>query len=206
MFDALIMQSRFKPAELALAHRDDVYSRFLVAPSRGDTTPLTHPLAAGGLGAFLGFCHESFRIHDYLLGRRNCQQFLQQHFTLPQDNPIIKAGYFDANEVVLPELKNLRAKNGEWPIIPVVGSLAVREEVLPFWPAGNFKPEDLRGLLDARIALVLDALTDEATESMGFILRIGIRFYLAIAKPFIKCKILSAAIEAMNKAVIEQRL
>jgi hypothetical protein len=206
MLDAWKMQCRFKPAELALAHRDDVYSRYLMAPSRGDTTPLTHPLAAGGLGAFLGFCHESFRIHDYLVGRRNCQSFLQQHFTLPNNNPLIKAGYFDTNNVALPGLAKLRAKSGEWPIIPVVGLLASREEALPSWPAGKFKPETLRELLDARITMVLDALTKEATDTMGTIARFFVRIALSLIKPLVKPKILNVAIEAMDNAVRDQRL
>lgn len=206
MLDAWKMQCRFKPAELALAHRDDVYSRFLIAPSRGDTSPLTHPLAAGGLGAFLGFCHESFRIHDYLVGRRNCQQFLQQHFTLPHDNPIIKTGYYNANGVVHPGLEKLRAENGEWPIIPVAGAMATRKEVLPSWPAGRFKPETLRELLKARITMVLDALTNEATDSMGGFMRFLVRTALSIAKVFVKPKILDSSIGAMNKAVRDQQL
>ena len=206
MLDAWKMQCRFKPAELALAHRDDVYSRFLVAPSRGDATPLTlHPLAAGGLGAFLGFCHETFRIHDYLLGRRNCQNFLQQHFTLPHDNPIIKAGYFDAHDVALPGLTKLCAKSGEWPIIPVIGALAAREESLPFWPEGKFKPEHLRELLDARIAMVLDKLTEEVTSSMGWFVRFGIRVVVPSAKYVANGKMLDAAIEAINEALRCQR-
>lgn len=206
MLDAWKMQCRFKPAELELAHRDDVYSRFLIAPSRGDTTPSTHPLAAGGLGAFLGFCHESFRIHDYLVGRRNCQQFLQQHFTLPHDNPVIKTGYFDTNDALHPGLEKLRAENGEWPIIPVVGSMAARKEALPSWPAGRFKPETLRELLKARITMVLDALTNEATDSMGGFMRFLVRTTLSIAKAFVKPKILDSSIEAMNKAVRDQQL
>lgn len=206
MLDAWKMQCRFKPSELALAHREDVYSRFLVAPSRGDATPQTHPLAAGGLGAFLGFCHESFRIHDYLLGRRNCQLFLQRHFTLPAENPIIQAGYFDANGNIKSGLESLQAKTGEWPIIPIVGSLATREEARPQWPIGKFKPETLRTLLKARIDMVLDTLTNEATDSMGWITRILARSCISIANMAIKPKILSTAIEAMNNAVRDQKL
>jgi hypothetical protein len=33
-----------------------------------------------------------FRAHDYQLGRRNCQRFLEKHFVLPLDNPIIARG------------------------------------------------------------------------------------------------------------------
>jgi hypothetical protein len=32
------------------------------------------------LGGFIGFLDRSFRHHDYLLGRLNCQRFLMRHF------------------------------------------------------------------------------------------------------------------------------
>ncbi len=206
LFDAWKMQCRFKPAELALAHCDEIYSRFLVAPSRGDIKPTTHPLAAGGLGAFLGFCHESFRIHDYLLGRRNCQQFLLQHFSLPATNSIIKAGYCDSSGVLLPQFAKHQTTSGEWPIIPLIGDLAKQEEQLPKWPKGIFKPEKLSELLKVRIAMVLDVLSKEATDSMGGLKRFLVRTALSVALYFAKPKILEAVLAAMNRAMKDQNL
>ncbi|WFT81156.1 patatin-like phospholipase family protein [Methylobacterium sp. CB376] len=88
----LIDQARFKPEELALAQNDRVFSRFAVVPSRpvaGDPTP-KHPIACGILGGFGGFLHESFRRHDYLLGRRNAQAFLRWSFMLAESNPLFE--------------------------------------------------------------------------------------------------------------------
>lgn len=206
LFDAWKMQCRFKPAELALAHCNDIYSRFLVAPSRGDIKPTTHPLAAGGLGAFLGFCHESFRVHDYLLGRRNCQQFLLQHFSLPDTNPVIKAGYCDSTGAVFQKFANHKTASGEWPIIPLVGDLATHEEQLPKWPKGIFKPEQLSDPLKARIAMVLDVISKEATDSMGGIPRFLARIALTVALYFAKPKILESVMATMNQALKEQNL
>ena len=41
------------------------------------------------LAGFAGFVHEQLRMHDYQLGRRNCQKFLADHFHLHVDNPIV---------------------------------------------------------------------------------------------------------------------
>ncbi|ACL56350.1 patatin-like phospholipase family protein [Methylobacterium nodulans] len=86
----LVDQARFKPEELALAQNDRVFSRFAIVPSRptrNDPTP-KHPIACGILGGFGGFLHESFRRHDYLLGRRNAQAFLRWNFMLGESNPL----------------------------------------------------------------------------------------------------------------------
>ena len=54
LLSAWKMQCRFKPMDLALAHAPGVYSRFLLAPSRGgDHFPGAHPCASGGLAGFL---------------------------------------------------------------------------------------------------------------------------------------------------------
>jgi hypothetical protein len=93
LLSTLVDQARFKPEELALAADDRVFSRFMIAPTRvpqGADRTLAHtlPIASGSLGGFGGFLHESFRRHDYLLGRRNAQAFLRWHFALPESNPL----------------------------------------------------------------------------------------------------------------------
>ncbi len=92
LFSALINQARFKPEELARAHDGSDFSRFIVSPvrQRADGKPIVFPIASGALGGFSGFLHESFRRHDYLLGRRNAQAFLRWNFVLPGTN-----GLFD---------------------------------------------------------------------------------------------------------------
>jgi hypothetical protein len=88
LLSTLIDQARFKPEELALAGDDRVFSRFMIAP--------TGPIACGSLGGFGGFLHQSFRRHDYLLGRRNAQAFLRWKFSLPETNPLFND--FDSNK------------------------------------------------------------------------------------------------------------
>jgi len=92
-FKALIEQARFKPDELRLAASEDVFSRYIIAPERegnGSGQAHDYPIACGVLGAFGGFLHKSFRRHDYLLGRRNAQQFLRCNFALPTANAIME--------------------------------------------------------------------------------------------------------------------
>lgn len=100
LFSSLINQARFKPDELGLAESDKVFSRFMIAPVRpGDNNPdaKTYPIASGALGGFSGFLHQSFRRHDYLLGRRNAQAFLRWNFALPETNPLFN-GYKESDK------------------------------------------------------------------------------------------------------------
>jgi hypothetical protein len=93
LFVTLMDQARFKPDELEKAANDKIFSRFMISPIRpahGNAMALKYPIASGPLGGFSGFLHESFRRHDYLLGRRNAQAFLRFNFGLPQSN-----GLFD---------------------------------------------------------------------------------------------------------------
>jgi hypothetical protein len=89
----LVQQSRFKPDELAQAADDANFSRFLISPARdgnGSPEAKLYPIASGVMGGFGGFIDESFRRHDYLLGRRNAQAFLRYHLALPETHPFFK--------------------------------------------------------------------------------------------------------------------
>jgi predicted acylesterase/phospholipase RssA len=159
-------QARFKPQEVALALDEDVYSRFLISPSRGAEALRSsgNHLACGALGGFGGFFARAFRVHDYLLGRRNCQRFLQRHFTLPEANPLFAAasGWTAA-------LKDDYAVPGprgrELPIVPLVGALFARGEgdalPLPDWPFDACDLDALRGPLEARLNVVFKSVTTD---------------------------------------------
>lgn len=86
---AMLDQSRFKIDELRLALDEDVYSRFIVSPSYCDRQGTRRwPIYGELVGAFGAFVQKAFRQHDYLLGRRNCQQFLRNHFVLPSKHAL----------------------------------------------------------------------------------------------------------------------
>lgn len=89
MFSTLRRQARFKPQEVMLAMHEDVHSRFLIAPLRPGKSQGQTDLASVGLAGFVGFVNEQLRMHDFQLGRRNCQKFLRDHFVVHVDNPIV---------------------------------------------------------------------------------------------------------------------
>ena len=122
LFAALISQSRFYSESLVDIMTGATFSRFIIAPSDSELTK--DYLAAGGksenqppalqcasLGAFGGFFDREFRAHDYALGRRNCQKFLNDSFVLPATNPIMK----EALESLTPETRQKSKTNSDAP-------------------------------------------------------------------------------------------
>ncbi len=171
MFSALINQARFKAEELNLAASPDVYNRYVIAPSRRTAggAPLEPAMASAILGGFGGFLSESFRRHDFQLGRRNCQAFLRSHFCLPETNEL-----FDTWPS-MEERKDwyVRETNGDTlmtfnendrqrmlPIIPLMPSVAA--EILPYKPPKGevVDVEALGSRLDARLKAVAATLID----------------------------------------------
>lgn len=165
IFGALKEQARFKPAELALAADDDVYSRFMIAPSReeanGERSP--YPLASGSVRAFGGFLDESFRRHDFFLGRRNCQHFLRRWLTIPEDagNPVL-TGWMDDD--TLKSAYGVRTEGSEprrLPLIPLVGRSA-EPEPKPIWPTYSAEAlKQLESQVAERLDRLVPALIDE---------------------------------------------
>jgi hypothetical protein len=99
---AIIGQARVKPATLIDALDSHKAGQFLIAPVRyekiagkEETIEGKKAIACGSLDGFGGFVSKEFRIHDYFLGRANCEKFLRDHFTIPADtsNPIFVKGY-----------------------------------------------------------------------------------------------------------------
>ena len=94
----MCQQLRVKTDLLAKAYDENDFSRFMIAPIRTkDGITQENSLACGALGGFSGFISKKFRIHDFLLGRRNCQRFIREILCVPvsANNPVIKYGYGD---------------------------------------------------------------------------------------------------------------
>lgn len=168
----LKQQVRFKPEELALAFSDSVYSRFLIAPARGE-----HKIALAGsaFNGFSGFLAESFRAHDFQLGRRNCQRFLQRYFMLPADNPL-----FAQWSPALREKYQIIAADGtpHLPIIPLLDSANI-EVPEPTWPKLSAKElKQLQQRLGTRFdALAHHFLAQESSFMSRLLGRLGWRFF-----------------------------
>ena len=152
-------QARFTPRDRALIQNEEVYSRFLVAPSR-DNVKGARAIASGALGAFMGFFSEAYREHDFMLGRRNCQWFLQSAFTLPQSNKKL----FD--KTWSPQARQRYASKtnpDHLQIIPCVGPCEVQEP-LPDWPAGQFAYRDaVQGLAEKRASRLVSKVFARAS-------------------------------------------
>jgi len=103
---AMTAQMRSKKIHFKKAMKEQDGSRFIISPSRHITDEKTKEIialfgekaiACGTLGGFGGFLNKEFRIHDYYLGRYNCEVFLRDYFTIPanalESNPIFAKGY-----------------------------------------------------------------------------------------------------------------
>lgn len=176
---ALKNQARFKPEELRIVLDPEVYSRFMIAPSRriGDSDERLEPaLATGQLGGFSGFFAEAYRRHDYLLGRRNCQSFLKRYFVLPERNRLFddlgaeerEPWYARERDGTLREVR-ISNRNAETsralPIIPVTPRLqtdiAIHQRDVP--PAGTAAVNlyAIRRQIERRAEMVIDCALAE---------------------------------------------
>jgi hypothetical protein len=193
IFSALLDQSRFKLDELRLAEDEKVFSRYVVCPKRAagaNDLAKKYPIASGVLGGFGGFLQESFRRHDYLLGRRNAQAFLRWGFGLPRTNAAMFGAYqindrwlihdiSQANDLTrsfrygedhdLPLRKFFRDEHLEdtdgYPIIPLVPELCepIKLDATTDWPQPALVNLDtLEPLIDKRMIFVARAVV--ATE------------------------------------------
>jgi hypothetical protein len=100
---AMMGQLRTKPEYLISAMDSDDSGQFIIAPKRSFPSMATgkesrqgaKAIACGSLGGFGGFVDKRFRIHDFFLGRANCERFLRYHFTVPGNcsNLVFREGY-----------------------------------------------------------------------------------------------------------------
>lgn len=184
IFSALKNQARFKPDELMLAAQADVYSRFMIAPSRDGAE---HPIACGALGGFGGFLKRDFRLHDYFLGRRNTQKFLRDHFVLPENNPL-----FESWTEAMKSAHCVRDVHGQCrragglrllPIIPLFGAAGHTDCHKPTWP--HYTADDLARLMrrvERRVDAVLERLVNQYFRTNNLILRFIARMVLGRKK------------------------
>lgn len=179
LVSVLIAQSRFFGESLAVIAGNRAFSRFLIAPSDNSVPADTPALQCASLGAFGGFFEREFRAHDFMLGRRNCQQFLRTQFVLPDANPLVKegvAGLGDRRKAFqVPPPQGSGVQGDEWyPLIPLCTE-ALREK-LPAPPRRKLGAAKLRKIVDLiyeRGRVVVPAL---AKQIPSFPVRTGIDF------------------------------
>ena len=177
---SLIQQARFKPDELHKAADDKVFSRFMIAPKRNGNhseAAEKYPIACGVMGGFGGFLHESFRRHDYLLGRRNAQAFLRWTFALPKDNPLFHGVPIDPKwfvrdpkredggeglSMLAPTLADDPPQHG-YPIIPLTEALLAPIEIgeIDMPTPDEASRDDIKRRVGTRAKAVLETLVDQ---------------------------------------------
>ena len=179
LLKAFKAQSRFTQIDLSLAEAGDVYSRFMIAPSRekitrSDKVRGSDAIASSGLRSFLGFFSEDYRLHDYMLGRENCQRFLRDWFVLPStqtehgcvpngSNALFQHWSQAALDNDIYKSRSPHRK-GHRQIIPLVGS-AAEEQQLASWPAYKFGGYDsLKRDIEKRVDASYAPLAKEVTE------------------------------------------
>jgi hypothetical protein len=149
--NAIVQQTRYDTRDLLLAAHPDIFSRFMISGLR-DNNVGDPALATAGVGAFIGFACAAFRRHDYLLGRKNCQDFLRNTFVLPAASPIF-AGRMDG--VPAADFAVNDGTNAYLPIIPLVGSARIPEMLDP-WPKNALDPSIYRDGIEKRFAGLIE--------------------------------------------------
>lgn len=231
IYSALRNQPLFRKEDIMLALDEEIYSRYLIVPTRSIHDGYhEYPIACGSLDGFGGFLDKGFREHDYKLGRRNCQQFLRRHFAIPADNnnPIFatwsdeaKARFtFTENGVkyipIIPDLKTINA--GEPEINPT--------EAPPNYPIYDKKEKFpvLKEKLKTRlVAIIKDVISNAellGNDSDSFLKKSGWFFlkfisillltpFLVIGIPIyfiIKNKMVNSIIDIIEKDLTTRKL
>jgi len=150
---AMLGQIRTKPDDVISTFQSDNSAQFMIAPTRSfpkyaanneEKRQGSKAIACGFFGGFGGFFNKEFRVHDFFLGRANCEYFLRNHFTVPEksNNPIIKIGYEGIDKTKF--YSKTDKGNEGLPIIPVFGDATDNPYLPTFscgedWPKQNFK-------------------------------------------------------------------
>jgi hypothetical protein len=173
---ALTQQTRYDSADILMAADPNVFSRFMLSPTRGEITG-EEAIASGGVGAFIGFACPAFMRFDYLLGRANCQRFLRGQFTLGNTNPLFKdwadprfKDWVDQQREVVRRYAPPGQGENKLPIVPLVGDAAVDETLDP-WPKGKLDPESYRDAIETRFRAIfeMELSGDLAKAALGWI-------------------------------------
>lgn len=170
--NAMMEQLRAKPANLVDAMDSNKAGQYLIAPSRirpkltgeQELVQGSKAIACGGFDGFSGFMNKEFRVHDYFLGRFNCEMFLRNYFTIPFEaldkNEIFRQGYAGVNKDLY------KSKDGSLQIIPIFSPSRDGYFPIPVFSSGSTWPviedaaiERFRSMIKARVqAIILNSL------------------------------------------------
>lgn len=160
-------QSRFRESDIEAARSEtSEYHMYMIAPDRtdgpGDPTgrgARKAHLASSALGAFGGFLHRDFRVHDYLLGRSNAQLFLSEWLSLPENNPLFARWPSSAKSPRGNWSIDHPGRQSELPIIPLMDRMNPRGNGVrlpePDWPRADINMVALRRLVRDRLKRII---------------------------------------------------
>lgn len=97
---ALNSQLIFDAKDAFEAYDINNYGLHIIAPSKDGVAKPDHAIACGSLGGFGGFFKKEFRIHDFFLGRHNCQSFLRKYFVVDLNEPDSSENYKCVKSVI----------------------------------------------------------------------------------------------------------
>lgn len=145
-------QARYDSRDLMLAVDENVFSRYMITAKREGELAGGKSIATACASAFGGFLDERFRRHDFLLGRKNCQDFLKNTFHLPVENPLV------ANWVkAYPDSPFIITEKGRVRLVPLYGQCAIPEQIEAY-PTGLCKLDasEFQDRLKSRIDQLID--------------------------------------------------
>jgi predicted acylesterase/phospholipase RssA len=205
---AMLGQLRNKPTNLVNALDANFAGQFLISPSRVVIKGLNEQkiqgskaIACGSLGGFGGFINKEFRIHDYFLGRANCEIFLRDYFTVPADtiNPIFVDGYKNIDTT-----KFQSKVDGGVQIIPIFTERSSEMYMPNFssktnWPVISENViDDFRKPIKTRVGTILMNIT-QYSKLEKFLIRIGAFLVL-------NGKIADGVLDTIKKSLKEHKL
>lgn len=208
-FGAMVGQARVKPSVLIDAMNSKKAGQYLIAPVRYEKKGAIEEsiegkkaIACGSLDGFGGFVSKEFRIHDYFLGRANCEQFLRDHFTVPADttNEIFVNGYTGITD----KTQFTSKSDGGLQIIPIFTERQSQPYMPTFangkqWPTVSYAyVNSYRKMVKGRVEKVLFNIA-EYSKTQRALLWIG-------AKVVLNGKIADAVILKFIKSLNEHQL
>jgi len=164
-----IAESRYRTADMALFADDEIYSRFQLVPFRpkGEGKVGEAALAGTSLFAAAGWCSRFFRVHDFLLGRQNMQEYLSRLLILPASNPLFD-GWSDGDRADFARDKdgNHIGIDGSTPrasyFLPILPDKTGNGPLpVPGWPKDRYNPDTLTPMLVTRLQAVIDKILDD---------------------------------------------
>ncbi len=191
MFKALRNQVMFNQDGILEALDQSNRTKYLIEPvrkamSQGKLVRTGNDLASAPFSGFAGFLDKSFRHHDFLLGRQNCQSFLRYYFGVPQtdiaerltDYPSVAAfERFSYNEIqteqksprLFPIIPDMRVLHASTNIYDTAQYGIDAELTYPEFPSITRKgfERKYKSLFKSRIEAVTNALVDNFLFSVA---------------------------------------